>query len=88
MGAAEHFPVTGFEAVADDTAVTMRTMGCQSGNGTFETVESHGATGPRDLKGFVVIIAANIAFCHDTPPSIRRPAKMTMRRELKGSKTP
>ena len=88
MGAAEYPALAVFQPVADDPAGAMRAMRCEGRNGTFETIESHGAAGRRDLKGFVVIIAANIAFCHDTPPSIHRPAGMTMRRERKGSKTP
>jgi hypothetical protein len=74
MGAAAYPALAVFQPVADDPAVAVRSVRCEGRDSTFETVESHGAAGLHDLKGFIVITAANIGFCHDTPPRINRPS--------------
>jgi hypothetical protein len=75
MGAAEHPAVAGLETMADNAAVAVIAMRRHGRDRAFETVEGHGGAALGDLEGFVVVIAAEIAFGHGTSSLSARPAR-------------
>ena len=62
-GAAEDFTV-GFDAVADYPAIAVRADRRHGVDCTFETVECHCLSALRNLKGLIVIVAADITLGH------------------------
>lgn len=66
MRAAKDLPTT-FHAVAHDLTTAMRARGRNHVNRTLETVERVRFSGGRNLKRFIVIIPAHVAFSHGTP---------------------
>jgi hypothetical protein len=54
-----------FYAVSENPAVAMTTRRGHPLDCTFETVECHCAAVPADTEGFVIVISANVAFCHE-----------------------
>jgi hypothetical protein len=63
MGTAVHGAL-GLDAVADDPAATVLASGRQGVNGALEAVEVVGSALGHNLKGLVVLIAANFALSH------------------------
>src|SRR5450759_3869472 len=61
--AAEH-PAALLQAVADDAHAATRAGGRECMDRAFEAVERMGLASRHDLKGFVVVIAARVAFSH------------------------
>ncbi len=53
-------------SVSDDLAVTMFADRRNRLYSTFKAVERMSRTGRDQLKGFVVLIAANLALCHNS----------------------
>jgi hypothetical protein len=60
--AVEH--AVGFGPMSDDTAVAASTCWGQCVNRTFEAIERMGPSSVDDLKGFVVLVAANFTARH------------------------
>ena len=63
IGAAEDFAV-GFDAVADYTAIAMWADRRHGVDCAFKTVECHGLSALRNLKGLIVIVAADVTLGH------------------------
>ncbi len=64
VDAAEHFAF-GFDAVADNLASAVRAGWRDHVNRAFEAVERLCLSLGRDLKRFIVIISAHVAFSHN-----------------------
>ena len=58
----------GFDTVPNHVALTVSASWRHGLNRTFEAVECQGLARLRDLKGLVVVVAADIANCHVTLP--------------------
>jgi hypothetical protein len=65
MRATKDFTVC-LDAVADDTAVTMRALGRHGVNGALKTIERHCPVALYDPQGLVVVISADVTFRHGT----------------------
>ena len=61
--AAEH-PAALLQAVADDAHAATRPSGRECMDRAFEAVERMGLASRHDLKGFVVVVSAPVAFSH------------------------
>lgn len=70
MGAAEHHPLL-FQSVAYYSYTAVRATGGKGLDCAFEAIKRVGFIRNNDLKGFVVVVSACVAFWHKAP-SIER----------------
>jgi hypothetical protein len=71
MSAAVDLPAL-LDAMADNSAITMRAGRCHRVNSAFEAVEGHRSTILSNSEGLIIFIAAMIAFSHFHIPLIVR----------------
>ncbi len=53
-----------FHTMAHDAATTMGSLRCQGMDGALDTVERVGTSGHNDLKGLIVLVAADFTLPH------------------------
>jgi hypothetical protein len=67
MGAAKEVPFN-LDAMSDDLAAAVFADGSDGVNGALQAVEDMPRAGSSQLKTFVVVVTANFAASHGSPP--------------------
>src|SRR5262245_15583024 len=71
MGAAINL-APGFDAMADHPAIAVGAMRRHGVDRALEAVEGHGACALGDAKSLVIVVTADVASGHHTPPVLMR----------------